>query len=247
MSVIQVFNRQIKETENYTKHNQNLLQANLKTVFFFSIFFPVVEIISAIAVSFIIYFGGKLVMESTISIGTVVVFIVFYIPMLVRPLRQIADRFNTIQRGVVGAERVMKIIDNEQVISNEGTIKTPIQGEIQFQNVDFSYIKDEKVLNQLSFTAQKGEKIAVVGATGAGKSTIINLLSRFYEYDSGKITIDGIDIRAYDLNYLREQVGVVLQDVFLFNDTLYNNIILGNYSISKEQVQKAAHQATLII
>ncbi len=240
MSLVQVFNQQQNQQDKFSKYNRNLVQANLRTVFYFSLFFPVVEFISALALGIVIYYGGTLYMEShSVSIGTLVAYI-FYINMLMRPLRQIADRFNTIQRGFVGAERVFKIIDKEDSITDLGTQKPNLKGEIEFKNVCFSYVEGEPVLQDLSFQLKQGQSLAVVGATGAGKSTLINLITRFYEIDSGEILIDGINIKDIDLHHLRAQIGMVLQDVFLFNDSLYNNIILGDKTISKEDVAEAA-------
>jgi len=243
MILVQLFNRHKQENRKFNVINKDLNEANLRTVFYFSLFFPVVEVVSSIATGLVIFFGGKLAFEEhNISVGVIIAFTAF-INMLMRPIRQIADRFNTIQRGFVGAERVFKLIDNEEIIDNSGKIKVEkFKGNIDFNNVAFSYIKGEEVLKGISFSVKQGQKVAIVGSTGAGKSTIINLLSRFYEIDSGKITIDGLEIKQYELSNLRNQISVVLQDVFLFNATLYENIILGNTDLTLEKVQKAAKE-----
>ncbi len=245
MSLVQVFNQQGNEQSKFETYNRNLRNANLRTVFYFALFFPVVEFISSLALGLILYYGGSQYMENqSITIGNLTAFI-FYIGMLVRPLRQIADRFNTIQRGFVGAERVFRILDSSQNIPNHGSLTPDLKGDIEFKNVSFSYVKGEPVLQDLSFKLSKGKQMAVVGATGAGKSTIVNLITRFYEIDSGEILIDGINIQDIELNHLRSQIGMVLQDVFLFNDSLYQNIILGNTDIGIEAVQKASQQIGL--
>ncbi len=242
MTLVQVFNQQINQQKDFKNYNNDLLSANVRTIFYFALFFPIVDFIAAMATGILLYFGGtEFIDNQSVTIGNLAAFIM-YISMLMRPLRQIADRFNTIQRGFVGAERVFKIIDSNDAIENNGTLKPEIQGEIEFKDVCFSYVEGELVLKNLSFKVKKGEQVAIVGATGAGKSTIINLITRFYEIDSGEILIDGINIKEIELLHLRHQIGMVLQDVFLFNDTLYNNIILGNTNISKEKVKMAAEK-----
>ncbi len=244
MSVVQVFNQQKKEYNHFFKINSKLEKAYLKTVFYFSLFFPVVDIITGIAVGIMIWYGGHNALTAhDITPGVIIAFTTSYINMLVRPMRQIADRFNTIQRGIVGAERVFTVLDSSHEIPNTGTVKKEIiKGDIVFDRVDFSYIEGEKVLKELSFEVFSGEKVAIVGATGAGKSTIINLLSRFYDISGGHIYVDGTDIREYELNNLRSHIAVVLQDVFLFNETILENITMGNKEISYEEVRKAARE-----
>ncbi len=243
MLLVQLFGRYNQEEKKFAVINKELNDANLRTVFIFSIFFPVVEIISAFAMVFIIYYGGKESLQTqTIKVGEIIAFF-FLINMLIRPLRQIADRFNTIQRGFVGAERVLKLIDEDITISNQGKItKEKLSGKIDFENVIFSYNDKEIVLNDISFNVKSGEKVAIVGATGAGKSTIINLLSRFYDINSGKIFIDDVEVKEYELSNLRSNIAVVLQDVFLFNATIFENIVFGNASITKPQVINAAKE-----
>ncbi|MXO25043.1 ATP-binding cassette domain-containing protein [Apibacter sp. B3924] len=244
MTIVQVFNQQKKEYKKFFQINQKLEKAYLKTVFYFSLFFPAVDIITGIAIGVMIWYAGYNALTAhNISPGVVIAFTTSYVNMLVRPMRQIADRFNTIQRGIVGAERVFTVLDSNHEISNKGTVKKDIiKGDIIFDHVSFSYVKGESVLKDLSFTVSGGEKVAIVGATGAGKSTIINLLSRFYEISGGHIYIDGTDIKSYELHNLRSHIAVVLQDVFLFNDTILENITFGNKDITLEEVRKAAKE-----
>ncbi|WP_303822251.1 ABC transporter ATP-binding protein [Apibacter mensalis] len=244
MTIVQVFNQQKKEYKKFFQINQKLEKAYLKTVFYFSLFFPAVDIITGIAIGVMIWYAGyNALTAQNISPGVVIAFTTSYVNMLVRPMRQIADRFNTIQRGIVGAERVFTVLDSNHEISNKGTVKKDnIKGDIIFDHVSFSYVKGESVLKDLSFTVSGGEKVAIVGATGAGKSTIINLLSRFYEISGGHIYIDGTDIKSYELHNLRSHIAVVLQDVFLFNDTILENITFGNKDITLEEVRKAAKE-----
>ncbi|PQL93037.1 antibiotic ABC transporter ATP-binding protein [Apibacter sp. wkB309] len=244
MTIVQVFNQQKKEYKKFFQINQKLEKAYLKTVFYFSLFFPAVDIITGIAIGVMIWYAGYNALTAhNISPGVVIAFTTSYVNMLVRPMRQIADRFNTIQRGIVGAERVFTVLDSNHEISNKGTVKKDIiKGDIIFDHVSFSYVKGENVLKDLSFTVSGGEKVAIVGATGAGKSTIINLLSRFYEISGGHIYIDGTDIKSYELHNLRSHIAVVLQDVFLFNDTILENITFGNKDITLEEVRKAAKE-----
>lgn len=238
MQLIQVFNRQNSEFQKFDNINTSLRQALLRTVFIFSMFFPVVEFISSLFIGFVLFYGGYI----TISAGTVIAF-VQYIFMIIRPLRQIADRFNNIQRGIVGAERVLGLIDENLQIPNTGTIKkTEFEGKITFDDVHFSYDEKQKVLKGISFCANPGETIAIVGATGAGKSTIINLITRLYEINSGKISIDDIDLKSYEIHNLRSHIGVVLQDVFLFHGTILENLTFGDPNISLEQVKQAAKE-----
>lgn len=238
MSLIQVFNRQEAEFKKFDDINITLKGALLRTVFIFSLFFPVVELISSLFIGFILVYGGYI----TITAGEVIAFIQF-INMLIRPLRQIADRFNNIQRGIVGAERVLGIMDQDIVMPNNGTIKKDhFAGKIEFQNVHFSYDEKQEVLKGIDFVVQPGELVAIVGATGAGKSTIISLIPRLYEINSGKILIDDVEVQDYELYNLRGHIGVVLQDVFLFHGSIFENLSFGDDSITLEQVQKAAKE-----
>lgn len=244
MTIVQVFNQQKKEYNNFFKINEKLEKAYLKTVFYFSLFFPVVDIITGIAIGVMIWYAGYDALKAhDISPGVVIAFTTSYINMLVRPMRQIADRFNTIQRGIVGAERVFTILNSNYEIPDTGKVKKDfLEGNIRFDHVYFSYKEGEEILKDLSFEVTPGEKVAIVGATGAGKSTIINLLSRFYDISGGHIYIDGIDIKDYELHNLRSHIAVVLQDVFLFNETILENITFGNKNITYDEVRKAAKE-----
>lgn len=262
MNIVQVFNREKTELKHFEDINAKHRDANIRSILAYSIFFPVVEILSSVSLGLIIWWGGKGILAETTSIGELVSFIM-YTNMLFRPIRQLADRFNTLQMGMVSSERVFKVLDTTEIIENKGTQTAEnIKGEIEFKNVWFAYnsdvvekIEKQEVINKsettqqstptwilknISFSVKQGETIALVGATGAGKSSIINLLNRFYEYNNGLISIDGKDIREYDINSLRKNIGVVLQDVFLFSDTLANNISLNNPDINHEKIVEAA-------
>jgi len=241
MKIVQLFHREKIEYNNFIEINEKHKQAWLKTVWFNSIFFPIAEISSSVTIGLLVWYGGfNLISGGNISLGAIFLFIQMS-QMLFRPLRQIADKFNTLQMGMVAADRIFKIIETESSIEDNGTFAPQkIKGTISFDQLHFSYISGEEILHGISFEIKAGDTIAIVGATGAGKSTIINLLSRFYEFESGTIAIDGTSIRDYKLAALRNHVAVVLQDVFLFADSLYNNITLFNPEISKEQVITAA-------
>lgn len=243
MNLIQLFNRQKIEQQKFNQINAEVTQAHLKTVFYFSLFFPVVELVASVAIGLMIFVGTLMLQfKMKLSAGEIVAF-VMYINMLMRPIRQIADRFNQIQRGIVGAERVLKLIDTDETLDDSGTIQNQnIKGKIEFKNVHFSYIENEEILKGISFEAKVGQTLAIVGTTGAGKSTIINLLSRFYDISSGDILIDDISIKNYKLQNLRSEIAVVLQDVFLFNSSIFENITFGDKSIALEQVINAAKQ-----
>lgn len=239
MSVVQVFNREKKETEKFAAINNTHRVAHIKSVWAFSIFFPVVEILSAISLSLLVWWGVGNVLDGEIQPGDLVMFILF-IHMLFRPIRQLADRFNVLQMGMVGSERVFNVLDTEAHIQDSGTLDSGILGNISFENVWFAYNDEDWVLKDLSFKAKEGETLAFVGATGAGKSSIVNLVNRFYEFQKGEIKIDGTPIQDFDLEYLRNGIAVVLQDVFLFSDTIANNISLHNPDISREEIVAAA-------
>ncbi|WP_299115355.1 ABC transporter ATP-binding protein [uncultured Winogradskyella sp.] len=242
MKILQLFTREKTEYKNFTKINERHKKGWLKTVWYNSIFFPIAEFLSSVTLATIILVGGyNIVAESSMTtIGQLVSFTMF-IPMLFRPLNQIANKFNTLQMGMVAADRVFKVLDTESQINDDGKLEAKnFKGAISLKNVRFSYIKDEEVLKDVSLDINSGETIAIVGATGAGKSTIINLLNRFYDIDSGEIAIDGTNIKAFSLKSLREQIAVVLQDVFLFADTILNNITLNNPDISEADVVEAA-------
>ena len=226
MKILQLFTRESIEYQNFKNINNNHKKAHIKTVWYYSIFFPIAEILSSFAIGLIVWFGGYQILEGFTTLGAVIAFIKMS-QMLFRPLRQIADKFNQLQMGIVSGERVFKIIDTKSYIRKEGQIAASnIQGNIDFKNVRFSYIQDEEVLKGVSLKVNKGETVAIVGATGAGKSTIINLINRFYEIDSGTISIDSIPVEDYELSSLRNQIAIVLQDVFLFSDSILNNITL---------------------
>lgn len=243
MKIVQLFNREKIEYNNFKKINDKHKKAHVKTIWYFSIFFPIAEILSSIGIGLIVWFGGgEAIQNNGTTVGTIMGFITLA-QMLFRPLRQIADKFNQLQMGIVSGERVFKVIDTESSIAKNGTIiAEKLQGNIAFKDVRFSYIKNEEVLKGISFKVDKGQTVAIVGATGAGKSTIINLINRFYEIDSGTISVDGISVDAYDIHSLRNQVAIVLQDVFLFSDSIYNNITLKNENISLKEVEIAAKQ-----
>ena len=240
MKIVQLFNREQIAFDNFKTINAKHRKAHVKTIGFYAIFFPVVEIITSITIGLLAWYGGLQIITGTLTVGTLIAFISMS-KQLFRPLRQIADKFNTLQMGMIASKRVFKVLDTESSIVNNGTFeKTNINGVIAVKDVHFLYIKDEEVLKGISFNIEQGDKVAIVGATGAGKSTIINFINRFYELDSGSITVDGIPIQAFKLNNLRKHIGVVLQDVFLFADSIYNNIALNNPNISLEEVKKAA-------
>ena len=240
MKILQLFTRESIEYQNFKKINNNHKKAHIKTVWYYSIFFPIAEILSSFAIGLIVWFGGYQILEGFTTLGAVIAFIKMS-QMLFRPLRQIADKFNQLQMGIVSGERVFKVIDTKSYIRKEGQIAASnIQGNINFKNVRFSYIQDEEVLKGVSLKVNKGETVAIVGATGAGKSTIINLINRFYEIDSGTISIDSIPVEDYELSSLRNQIAIVLQDVFLFSDSILNNITLKNSLITESQVIDAA-------
>lgn len=244
MKIVQLFTREKIESEKFRVINEKHQNAWLKTVWYNSIFFPIAEISSSIAVGLIVWYGG-LQNVSNLSkeeLGTLFAFILL-IDMLFRPLRQIADKFNTLQMGMVAANRVFKILDTQSNIQDLGTvIKEDVRGDIKFNDVHFGYLEEEEVLHGISFEVKAGETVAIVGATGAGKSTIINLLNRFYEINSGSILVDDVDIKDFSLVSLRSQIAVVLQDVFLFADTIENNISLKNSDITHELIEDAAKQ-----
>ena len=243
MKIVQLFNREKIEFKNFNEINNKHKEAYVKTIWYFSIFFPIAEILSSIGIGLIVWFGSKQIIGGAVpGPGTVMAFVQMA-NMLFRPLRQIADKFNQLQMGIVSGERVFKVIDTQSSIVKNGTIEVEkLKGNINFKDVKFSYIKDEEVLKGISLDVKSGQTIAIVGATGAGKSTIINLINRFYEIKSGTICVDDISIQEYSLESLRKQIAVVLQDVFLFSDSIFNNITLKNENISLEEVKKAAKQ-----
>jgi ATP-binding cassette, subfamily B, multidrug efflux pump len=244
MKIVQLFNREAIELEKFKTINQKHNKAWLKNILYNSIFFPIADIVSSLTLGAIVWYGGINILNgSTLTTFGDLFAYTMLINMLFNPLRQIADKFNVMQMGIVAAERVFDILETESQIQNKGTIEAKnFKGDLLFQDVRFSYVKDEEVLKGINLKVNAGETIAIVGSTGAGKSTIINLLNRFYEIDSGEITIDGRNINEYTLESLRKQIAVVLQDVFLFADTIYNNITLYNPEITEEMVINAAKE-----
>lgn len=242
MKIVQLFNREDIELENFKEINQKHNQAWIKTVWYNSIFFPIADIISSLTLGVVVWYAGNRILggDHTTSFGDIFSY-TMYIGMLFNPLRQIADKFNEMQMGMIAANRVFEILDTKNQIQDIGTIEASVfKGNIEFKNVYFSYIDNEEVIKGIDLKINAGETIAIVGSTGAGKSTIINLLNRFYEINSGTIFIDDKNIKDYTLESLRVQIAVVLQDVFLFADTILNNITLGNPDISREDVLTAA-------
>jgi len=242
MKIVQLFNREKIEYDNFVQINEKHKKAWLKTVWYNSIFFPIAELSTSVTIGLIVWFGGlNAVLEnSSITLGTIFLFIQLS-QMLFRPLRQIADKFNTLQMGMVAASRIFKIIDTKSNITDLGTKNEElIDGNIVFDNISFSYVNNEKVIKNLSFKINNGEKIAIVGSTGSGKTTIVNLISRFYDTQDGSIFIGRENIKDYKLESLRGRVALVLQDVFLFADTILNNITLWDSSISFDSVVIAA-------
>ena len=242
MKIVQLFNRQDIEYDNFVKINNEHKNAWLKTVWYNSIFFPIAELSTSITIGLIVWFGGlnSISEDSNITLGIIFLFIQLS-QMLFRPLRQIADKFNTLQMGMVAANRIFKILDTESKINNLGKdVFTSNDGAVEFKNVNFSYNEKEVVLNNVSFKIKKGEKVAIVGATGSGKTTIVNLITRFYDAQKGKIIIGGNNVRDYEIESLRNKISLVLQDVFLFADTILNNITLFNKNISFDYVIDSA-------
>lgn len=240
MKIIQIFNREEVEFGEFEKMNKLHRSAHIRTVWAYSIFFPVVEMLSASSMALLVWWGTKSVISGYTTLGNLTAFIL-YIYMLYRPIRQLADRFNTLQMGMVSSERVFAVLDTVSNIENEGSIeKDNFEGSIEFKNVSFAYVDENYVLKDISFKAKKGETIAFVGATGSGKTSTINLLGRFYEFQKGEIFIDGINIKDLKIENLRRNMSVVLQDVFLFSDSIYNNITLNNTAITEEEVIAAS-------
>jgi ATP-binding cassette subfamily B protein len=240
MSIVQIFSSEQREFERFKEINREHRKAHLKSVKYYSIYFPVAEVIGAIATGMLVWYGAKGVIQEHLTLGTLVAFIM-YISMFFRPIRLIADRFNTLQMGIVSGDRLMKILSSREQIQNTGTYRpASIRGDVTFENVWFAYNDEDYVLKNINFEAHRGQTVALVGATGAGKSSTINLISRFYDVNQGRILLDGVDIREYELYFLRRRIGIVLQDVFLFSGSIMDNITLGNEEITLEQVQKAA-------
>lgn len=241
MSVVQLFNTEEREYKRFEEINKEHRDANLRSVKYYSVYFPVAEVIGAMGIGFIVWFGGRGIMEGYVKgPGELIMFIMF-LNMFFRPIRLIADRFNTLQMGLISTERIARLLDSTSVIENEGAHQPKsVKGDISFKNVWLAYEEDDYVLKDISFEVKEGQTIAFVGATGAGKSSVVNLLNRYYEIQKGLITLDGVNIRDYKLDNLRGHIGVVLQDVFLFSDSIRENISLGNNDISDQQIWDAA-------
>lgn len=242
MKIVQLFNREETEYENFKKINQKHNDAWKKNILYNSVFFPIADIVSALTLGFVIWYGGLSIVahDNFTTAGDLIGYLMF-IPMLFNPLRQIADKFNEMQMGIVASDRVFELLEMKDYVQQTGTKPAwHFKGELDFKDVRFSYLEGEEVIKGITLTVDAGQTVAIVGATGAGKSTIINLLNRFYEIDSGAITIDGTNIDDFALDSLRRQIAVVLQDVFLFADTIHNNITLNDTNITREQVIKAA-------
>lgn len=243
MNIVQIFGSEKREFEKFRQINEEHKHANMRSVLYYSIYFPVAEIIAAAGIGLLVWYGAKGIInfdETGITIGKLIAFIM-YIQMFFRPIRMIADRYNTLQMGIVSTSRILNLLDDQSHVQQNGVEKPQtIKGDVAFENVWFAYNDEEYVLKDISLSIRQGETVALVGATGAGKSSIINLLNRFYEINKGSIKVDGIDIKNFDLGHLRKNIGVVLQDVFLFSDTIKNNITLGNPLLTDEMVWHAA-------
>lgn len=236
MRIVQIFNAEQQEMEKFKKINREYTQANLDSILYYAVFFPVVEIIAAASLGLMVWWGARGVLGGDVTIGALIAFPI-YLNMLFRPMRMLADKFNTLQMGLVAADRIFGILDNNAVIPNTGTVKPEkLKGAVQFDHVHFSYDGEVEVIRDVSFDIQPGKTLAIVGSTGSGKSTIINLLNRFYDIQKGTIRIDGIDIKDYDMVAMRKRIALVLQDVFLFTGTVYENITLMEPTILRKDV-----------
>lgn len=245
MNIVQMFGSEKKEFEKFDEINREHRDANLRSVLYYSIYFPVAEIIAAMGIGLLVWYGAKGVIhfeQTGITVGKLTAFIM-YIQMFFRPIRMVADRYNTLQMGIVSSARIIDLLDDKTDVMANGPHKTDhVKGEVTFDHVWFAYNDADYVLKDINLQIKAGETIALVGATGAGKSSIINLLNRFYEINRGAIRVDDVDIKEYDLGSLRKNIGVVLQDVFLFSDTIRNNITLGNPEVTDEMILNAANQ-----
>lgn len=240
MSIVQIFNSEEREFKKFEKINRDHLKANLRSVNYYSIYFPVAEVIGAAGTGLLVWYGAKGILAEEVTLGVMIAFIM-YISMFFRPIRMIADRFNTLQMGVVSSERIFRLLDSSDMIQNTGSYKPEkINGHVKFDRVVFGYDPEQPVLKGISFEIPKGGSLALVGATGAGKTSTINLLNRFYDIQEGQILIDGRNIKEYDVYQLRKHIGLVLQDVFLFSESILNNITLRNPDIPFQKVKEAA-------
>ena len=251
ISIIQLFAREDQEMRKFKAVNLKYRDANIRSNWYYSIFFPVVEILFAFCIALLVWYGCRRILNDYqlnaisasprgVTPGTILAFIL-YLNILFRPIRQLADKFNTLQMGMVGADRIFKVLDTDEVAINDGKLKPArLKGEIEFRDVWFAYNEENWVLKDINLHVNSGETLALVGATGAGKSSTINILNRFYEISKGSVKVDSSDIRDYDVNFLRSQIATVIQDVFLFTDTIANNISLNNEAITREQIIAAA-------
>ena len=248
MRIVQIFNAEQQEWDKFEKINQTYTKANIKSIFYYAVFFPLVDILSAAALGLMVWYGAGEVMSGKLTLGVMVAF-PLYLGMLFRPVRMLADKFNSLQMGMVAANRVFEILDNDKNVANNGTLKADnLKGDVRFEEVFFSYDQDKTleeidgnwILKGLSFTLSAGKTMAIVGSTGAGKTTIINILNRFYEIHKGKIFIDNVELREYELYSLRKHIAIVLQDVFLFSGSVFDNISLKDPSITPEQMIEAS-------
>lgn len=240
MQIIQLFNREKEELKRFKEVSKDELGANLKAVLYYSIFFPVIEVLQAISVAALVWYGGAQALGGEASFGLITGFIL-WIERLFRPIRQIADKFNTLQMGLVASERIYALLDDERFTKNEGGIESgQIRGEVEFKNVHFAYEKENWILKGVDLKVEQGKMLAIVGHTGAGKTTIINLINRLYDIQKGEIRIDGKHVEEYEMSFLRKNVAVVLQDVFLFSDSIANNISLYNEDVTREKIEEVS-------
>ncbi len=243
MNIVQIFGSEKREFEKFNEINEEHKQANLRSVLYYSVYYPVAELIAGAGIGLLVWYGARGVInyeETGLTIGKLIAFIM-YIQMFFRPIRMIADRYNTLQMGIVSSSRIMNLLDEKENVQLNGSHQPDhINGAVQFDHVWFAYNDENYVLKDVTIDIKPGQTVALVGATGAGKSSIINLLNRFYEINKGIIRVDGVDLKEYDLGNLRKNVGVVLQDVFLFSDSILNNITLGNKEVTEEMVWHAA-------
>ncbi len=243
MNIVQIFGNEKNEFEKFKTINEEHKHANLRSVLYYSVYFPVAEIISAAGIGLVVWYGAKGVIhieQTGLTMGELIAFIMF-IQMFFRPIRMIADRYNTLQMGIVSSSRILNLLDDGEHVQKNGELKpAEFRGAVQFDDVWFAYNEPNYVLKGINLNIREGETLALVGATGAGKSSIVNLLNRFYEISKGRITIDGVDLQEYELGNLRKNIGVVLQDVFLFSDSILNNITLDNPEVTEEMVWHAA-------
>jgi len=240
MAIVQLFGAEEREMKRFADINQTHRKANIRSILAYSIYFPIAEVISAIGTGLLVWYGARQVLAEEVTLGTLIAFIM-YISMFFRPIRTIADRFNTLQMGIVSTERILKLLDNKDVIADNGTLSPEtLRGDVQFRDVHFSYDGENEVLKGINLLVRPGQTVALVGSTGAGKSSIINLLNRFYDIQKGEIYLDGEDLKNYKLDFLRNHIGVVLQDVFLFSGSVRDNITLKSTDISDAQIWHAA-------